>query len=65
LIGTDNIEDLPCVRKCCLDDNNICLGCFRSLDEIVQWHVASNHERIVILQNARQRQEAKLGVSGL
>nr|WP_254619459.1 DUF1289 domain-containing protein [Vibrio metschnikovii] len=24
----------PCVRHCCLDDKDICIGCGRTLDEI-------------------------------
>ncbi|WP_156302871.1 DUF1289 domain-containing protein, partial [Methylogaea oryzae] len=24
----------PCVRNCCLDSTDICLGCFRALAEI-------------------------------
>lgn len=27
----------PCVRNCCLDDDDICLGCFRSMPEIISW----------------------------
>ena len=54
----------PCVRDCCLNDEDICLGCFRSLDEITDWSVANNQKRIVILHNTRQRQKTKLGVSG-
>ena len=27
----------PCVRRCCLTDDDICLGCFRSLEEILRW----------------------------
>jgi len=27
----------PCVRNCCLDTEDICLGCFRSIDEIMLW----------------------------
>ncbi|MBT2912746.1 DUF1289 domain-containing protein, partial [Vibrio anguillarum] len=23
----------PCIRQCCLDEMDICLGCFRSLNE--------------------------------
>jgi len=45
----------PCVRNCCLDENNICLGCGRSLDEIVQWHQASVEQRTLILERAAQR----------
>ncbi|MEM8984655.1 MAG: DUF1289 domain-containing protein [Pseudomonadota bacterium] len=35
----------PCVRICTLDDNNICLGCGRTLDEITSWSRLSTAER--------------------
>ena len=47
----------PCVRNCCLDDDLTCLGCFRSIEEIKDWGVVDDHRRLVILQNARQRQQ--------
>ena len=27
----------PCVRDCCLGEDDICLGCFRTIDEITSW----------------------------
>lgn len=45
----------PCVRSCCLDDNDICLGCGRRLDEILGWHLADAAGRESILALARQR----------
>jgi hypothetical protein len=33
----------------------MCLGCFRSLEEIKEWQVVDNHRRRIILQNARRR----------
>lgn len=48
----------PCVRSCCLDDADICMGCFRSLDEIKVWGMATDEERTVILAHAIQRQVA-------
>lgn len=39
----------PCVRNCCLDQGDICLGCFRSLDEILQWSKATEQEKQEIL----------------
>ena len=45
----------PCVRNCCLNENNICLGCFRSIDEICQWSAACEQERRVILKLAEKR----------
>lgn len=54
----ENIAQSPCVRNCCLDDNDICLGCFRSILEITQWGTANNQERTAILLNAKNRREA-------
>jgi predicted Fe-S protein YdhL (DUF1289 family) len=47
----------PCVRNCCLDDDDTCLGCFRSLDEIKEWGTASHQRRLIILDQAQRRKE--------
>ena len=57
----DSFVESPCIDDCCLNDDDICLGCFRSREEIMKWREISNHERIAILKNAQQRREAKLG----
>jgi hypothetical protein len=49
----------PCVRNCCLDDNDICIGCNRSLEEILAWHKASEDEKRQILLSCRQRRERR------
>jgi uncharacterized protein len=54
----DSPAQSPCIRNCCLDDNLICLGCFRSLEEIKEWGVVDDHRRRIILQSAKQRREA-------
>ncbi|MFB9887361.1 DUF1289 domain-containing protein [Balneatrix alpica] len=46
----------PCVRNCCLDEQDICLGCGRSLDEIVHWSQMSEEEHRAVLQRCQQRQ---------
>jgi predicted Fe-S protein YdhL (DUF1289 family) len=45
----------PCVRNCCLDDDNVCMGCGRALDEIVAWGTASDEEKAAILARSRER----------
>jgi uncharacterized protein len=50
----DNVQS-PCVRNCCLDQNDICLGCHRSIEEIIAWGGASNEVRNTILKSAKQR----------
>jgi len=54
----DSSAKSPCIRNCCLDDDLICLGCFRALDEIKEWGIVDNPRRRIILQNAKQRREA-------
>jgi len=49
----------PCINDCCLGDDDICLGCFRSLTEIMQWGQAGSSERRKILHKAQQRRAAK------
>ncbi|MCW8929468.1 MAG: DUF1289 domain-containing protein [Gammaproteobacteria bacterium] len=47
----------PCIRNCCLDDHDICLGCFRSVDEIMKWTQMSDEEQHDVLNIANQRKQ--------
>lgn len=49
----------PCVRNCCLDTDDVCLGCFRTLGEICGWSASTDAERLEILARCAQRREAK------
>ncbi|MGY6274161.1 DUF1289 domain-containing protein [Methylomonas sp. MgM2] len=51
---TENIPS-PCIRNCCLDKQDVCLGCFRTLREICDWSKAGNEQRREILVNAKHR----------
>ena len=53
----DPVES-PCIRLCTLDDQDVCLGCFRSMAEICAWGTASNNERQQILIACELRQAA-------
>ncbi|WP_417225334.1 DUF1289 domain-containing protein [Amphritea sp.] len=50
----------PCVRNCCLDEQDICLGCFRSLNEILTWRAASEAEKQATLERCRHRQQQRI-----
>ncbi len=39
----------PCVMICQLDDDDVCVGCGRTLDEIGAWTFASREEKLAIL----------------
>lgn len=45
----------PCVRNCCLDEADICLGCGRHLEEIIQWSSADDARRLQIRAAAGRR----------
>ena len=47
----------PCISVCLLDDNDICVGCFRSADEITDWFIADPDGKREILSRARKRAE--------
>ncbi|NMT63589.1 DUF1289 domain-containing protein [Marinobacter orientalis] len=50
----------PCVSICALDDNDICVGCHRSGDEITRWSRMSNEERREVLQKVARRERENL-----
>ncbi|MDD5460683.1 MAG: DUF1289 domain-containing protein [Methylococcales bacterium] len=54
----ENPLSSPCIRNCCLDADDICLGCFRSLTEITGWNQADAKTRRRFLDNAESRKKA-------
>ncbi|WP_083822454.1 DUF1289 domain-containing protein [Brumicola nitratireducens] len=49
----------PCIRNCCLDLQDICVGCKRSIDEILAWGNANSAERLIILEQAEKRRSGQ------
>jgi uncharacterized protein len=49
----------PCIRKCCLDNDDICLGCFRALNEIIVWTQLDEKTRLQLLEKAKIRQQQR------
>ncbi|MGJ8680973.1 DUF1289 domain-containing protein [Paraglaciecola sp.] len=45
----------PCVSNCCLDDKDMCVGCFRMMDEILVWAESDNQQRKLILASCEKR----------
>ncbi len=50
----------PCIRQCCLDDQDICCGCLRSLQEIIDWGNASDDQRRATLARCVRRRKARV-----
>ena len=46
----------PCINVCRMDDDTgLCLGCFRTIDEIAVWSNASNDQRLTFLLAVEHR----------
>lgn len=50
----------PCVRQCCLDQQDICLGCHRSLQEILDWAAGSDDEKRAIMARVAIRKTKRI-----
>jgi len=50
----------PCVDICKLDLDDICLGCFRSREEIARWSQLSDFARGFINETAAERRREHL-----
>ncbi|MET0126942.1 MAG: DUF1289 domain-containing protein [Pseudomonas caspiana] len=48
----------PCVSICALDDDDVCLGCQRTVKEITDWHAMDNDQRRAVLRLCHERAEA-------
>jgi uncharacterized protein len=49
----------PCVHVCALDDDDICIGCQRTVAEITRWGLMDNSERRAVLVLCHERAQAK------
>lgn len=45
----------PCRRQCCLDEQDICLGCGRTLQDILDWSTAGPLRQRAICAAAETR----------
>lgn len=45
----------PCISVCALDEDDVCMGCYRTAAEITEWFMASDAEKRLILERSRER----------
>ncbi|HEY9036089.1 MAG TPA: DUF1289 domain-containing protein [Pseudomonadales bacterium] len=48
----------PCIRQCTLNEHDVCVGCYRTVDEITGWVSLDNAERRAVLEQATVRRQA-------
>lgn len=51
---SDRIKS-PCIKVCKYDEDNICMGCYRTMDEITGWLFMSEEQKIKSLSEAKER----------
>lgn len=45
----------PCTKKCNLNKNDICTGCYRMKSEIIVWKNLNDLARMCVINNTKQR----------
>ena len=45
----------PCIEVCSLDNEDICIGCYRTANEIIEWFSAPYERKREILAAIEQR----------
>ncbi len=59
---TPHVES-PCISVCQLDEETgLCIGCWRTRDEIASWSSASNETRLGIIGKLHERRDMLRGV---
>jgi predicted Fe-S protein YdhL (DUF1289 family) len=48
----------PCINVCELNSAQICVGCWRHIDEIVAWRQLSDEQRRAVIARSANRREA-------
>ncbi len=45
----------PCIKQCSLNEEEICLGCFRTFNDMRLWNKASSEEKREMMKIAERR----------
>ena len=57
-IMASQIITSPCVGICQLDKEKVCIGCYRTSEEITYWRIYTKEERAQALTKIAERAEA-------
>ena len=49
----------PCISVCLLDNNDVCVGCYRTADEITEWMSCDDDAKMAILKKCAERCKAE------
>ncbi len=54
-MNVENSIKSPCISLCTLNEDDICVGCYRTVVEITQWMKMDNSKRLEVLERCRER----------
>lgn len=49
----------PCIEVCSLNDQDVCIGCYRTANEIIEWFSASDERKRAILSAVNERRAVR------
>jgi len=47
----------PCVSICVLNEDDICVGCYRTGEEVTRWWGMSNEEKELTIEKSKEREK--------
>lgn len=59
--GSPEVVQSPCVGVCVLDDDDICIGCLRTSDEICRWVDLDDKGKLAVLKKVELRSKQVKG----
>jgi uncharacterized protein len=48
----------PCIQVCTLDEK-VCIGCGRTIDDVIEWTRLSDAQKWVVIEQSKQRREQR------
>ena len=52
----------PCVEICVLNEQDVCVGCYRTANEITEWTVLDNERKAEVVALAAERRREDGGI---
>jgi predicted Fe-S protein YdhL (DUF1289 family) len=49
----------PCRLICRYGKGEVCIGCYRTKEEITDWEIMNDHQKLIVWKNTRLRKNGK------
>lgn len=51
------MDDSPCINECVLNEDDVCLGCGRKIEEIINWKSMTEEQKERVLERLEEQEE--------